>query len=420
MSALRDRLRQLEGQSGSSSGRPGPAQDSPAKTFANKLARLRVDAPPATRSRAGNARDLAARLEGVRLSPDGVLVRSTSIATGTRHGDATIEGGTAAVKLLDPGSPKVGTGSAVAMLDCETTGLSGGTGTVAFMVGVARFEPSVVTLTQLLMPTFGSETAMLARLSETLGGVGVVITYNGRSFDQPLLQTRYRLCRLEDPFASRRNLDLLGLTRRFFSRRWPNCRLQTAERRLLGFARRDDLPGSEAPQAWLDWLRQGRIDELERVFEHNRLDLISLAALLPALAHTVVALDHPDMDPRAAARYLAEQRGPEVALRHLKALRHALEPVDLSEMGRLAKSIGDWPLACNAWEELASRGCPKALLELAMYHEHRRRDPGTALELTERLLRLEGGLAALRHRKARLERKLAHGPGVAGKRKNLR
>jgi hypothetical protein len=342
------------------------------------------------------------------------------MALGTLHGDTRIAGGMVAVDALLPGLGDLQGGHGVALLDCETTGLSGGTGTVAFMVGIARLEESGVDFTQLLIPKFGAEPAMLSQLREELHGVGVVVTYNGKSFDQPLLQSRYRLCGLADPFAAFRHLDLLALTRRLFARRWPNCRLVTAETRLLGFERSDDLPGSEAPQAWLDWLRHRRTANLERVFAHNHWDLVSLAALLPRLAETYFGHQHPDVDPRAIARGLVERQGPEAALQHLNNLGDALEPDDLSLVGTLAKRVGDWPLAVSTWERLASRNCPRALLELAMYHEHRGGNLETALEITERMLSLEGELADLQHRKNRLLRKMGVGPSVAGKCANLR
>ncbi|MFY2763494.1 ribonuclease H-like domain-containing protein [Arenimonas sp. MALMAid1274] len=163
--------------------------------------------------------------------------------------------------------------------DTETTGLAGGTGTRAFMIGAADWHAGGLRLRQLTMATMAAETAMLGLFASWLSPQSVLVSYNGKCYDAPLLNTRYRLARLASPLPGLVHLDLLHPSRRRWKGRWENCRLGTLERQVLGIVREDDLPGAEAPRAWLDYLRGGCARNLRRVAEHNAQDLRSLAAL---------------------------------------------------------------------------------------------------------------------------------------------
>jgi uncharacterized protein YprB with RNaseH-like and TPR domain len=168
--------------------------------------------------------------------------------------------------------------------DTETTGLAGGTGTRAFMIGAADWLDGRFRIRQLTLTTMAAETAMLRTFAEWLSGDTVLVSYNGKCYDAPLLATRYRLARLPNPLAGLAHLDLLHPVRRHWKRQWPNCRLATAERQLLGVVREDDLPGAEAPAAWLTYLRGGSARNLRRVAAHNAQDLKSLAGVLLHMA----------------------------------------------------------------------------------------------------------------------------------------
>jgi uncharacterized protein YprB with RNaseH-like and TPR domain len=166
-------------------------------------------------------------------------------------------------------------------IDTETTGLAGGTGTRAFMIGAAHWEPNGrLRIRQLTITTMAAETAMLQTFAGWLRDDTVLVSYNGKSYDAPLLATRYRLARLPNPLTGLGHLDLLHPVRRRWKGVWENCRLATAERQLLGVVRDDDLPGSEAPAAWLTYLRGGPATNLRRVAHHNAQDLRSLAGVL--------------------------------------------------------------------------------------------------------------------------------------------
>lgn len=169
--------------------------------------------------------------------------------------------------------------------DTETTGLAGGTGTRAFMIGAADWHcdgarGEGLRIRQLLMTTMAAETAMLREFAGWLQPTTVFSSYNGRCYDAPLLKTRYRLARQRCPITPLDHVDLLFPTRRRYRGTWENCRLATIERQLLRVIREDDLPGSEAPAAWLNYLRGGSAVNLRRVAEHNHQDVVTLSLLM--------------------------------------------------------------------------------------------------------------------------------------------
>lgn len=172
--------------------------------------------------------------------------------------------------------------------DTETTGLAGGTGTRAFMIGVADWHiddahGSGLRVRQLMMSTMAAESAMLDLFRSWLSPQTVLSSYNGRCYDAPLLKTRYRLARRGDPISALDHVDLLFPTRRRYRGTWENCKLATIERQLLRVVREDDLPGSEAPAAWLSYLRGGSARNLRRVAEHNHQDVVTLSLLMQRL-----------------------------------------------------------------------------------------------------------------------------------------
>ncbi len=175
--------------------------------------------------------------------------------------------------------------------DTETTGLAGGSGTRAFMIGAADWHDGALRVRQLLTTTMGAEAAMLDAFRQWLKPDSVLVSYNGKCYDAPLLNTRFRLNRMRSPLADLSHVDLLYPTRRRYRGRWENCRLATIERRALGVVREDDLPGSEAPAAWLSYLRGGPARNLRRVLAHNDRDVITLAQLLLHLSLCAVQED---------------------------------------------------------------------------------------------------------------------------------
>lgn len=164
--------------------------------------------------------------------------------------------------------------------DTETTGLAGGVGTRAFMIGASDWVDGQLRVRQLTITTTGAEPAMLEVFRSWLQPGTLLVSYNGRSYDAPLLAARFRLARMGAPLQGIDHLDLLYPTRRRYKGRWENCRLSTIERNALGIVREDDLPGSEAPAAWLYFLRGGSAAALRGVLRHNHQDVVTLSALL--------------------------------------------------------------------------------------------------------------------------------------------
>ena len=171
--------------------------------------------------------------------------------------------------------------------DTETTGLAGGVGTRAFMIGSAQWRGGELVVRQLYLTALGGEAEMLRSFSCGLPADAIFVSYNGRSYDTPLLKGRYRLHRQAHPFDERGHVDLLYPVRRAYRGVWENCRLQTIERQLLGIVREDDLPGHEAPAAWLAYLRGQSSTNLGRVLDHNRQDVVTLAILFDRLAAAI-------------------------------------------------------------------------------------------------------------------------------------
>jgi len=318
----------------------------------------------------------------------------------TRHGRVRL------ADSLQPVWPLAAGHGSIAGVDTETTGLSGGTGTTAFMIGIAQAEPEHVRVRQWLLTGFAGEAAMLVELAEVLAGVDLMLSYNGKSFDLPLLRDRRRLQRVpalpEPP-----HLDLLHPTRRLFRNAWPDCRLGTAEQRLLGLNREDDLPGSEAPRAWRDYLAGGHADDLERVLRHNALDVLSLLVLGPALTRVLRDPAAFAADPVAAAEIWKRSGDREQALSVLAGSRDRLDTRGELELAWALRRAGRWTEAAAIWERLAGDGCVEAMERLAKYHEHVRRDWSRALVYASRL---EEGPES-RRRRRRLVRRLSPDQG---------
>lgn len=250
-------------------------------SLADRLDRLRVANGPTRRP---TAEALAASLGGTVVAPD-LVELSRSFVLPCRHGDVSIESG----RRLAAAARAVGrfdvTPGSLLFLDTETTGLAGGTGTVAFLVGLAWMDGASLHLVQWLMASFAAERVLIGRVRERLGRAGALVTFNGKSFDLPLLKARARLAGCDLGVQEVPHLDLLHATRRLLRAGWPDCRLRTAEMEALRLERVDDLPGVEAPGAWRRWLERGDGSLLERVLDHNRADLLSLAALLALMEH---------------------------------------------------------------------------------------------------------------------------------------
>ncbi len=288
-----------------------------------------------------------------------------------------------------------------AFLDTETTGLAGGSGTCAFLVGVGRITEAGFSVQQFFMRDYGEEASQLNALSRALEGARVLVTYNGKAFDIPLLETRYRMSRVRAPFALMSHLDLLHGARRLWRLRYESCKLTELESRVLGLDRADDVPGELIPHIYFDYVRFGRAERLAGVFHHNQLDIVTLACLTAIVPWAF--RDPAEIDFRHGAEFVSlarwlRQTGrlEEAAVLFRKALARPLADGlmfrtlwDLSEIEKKRKRHD---AALAHLTELASCRNPHraaALEELAKHYEHREKNFALALEFAETALSLE-------------------------------
>jgi uncharacterized protein YprB with RNaseH-like and TPR domain len=375
---LEQRLRLLQGESTQLPLAPATA----AGDFTERLRRLVPKAGGRTEGKAPDEHALADALGAERLAP-GVLRVRRHIEPDSRHGRTRL--GDCLSALPDLLDGPAGHPNGWLFLDTESSGLGSGTGTWAFLCGLLRFESQSPSLCQYLLTRLDAESPYLEAIASELDTACLLVTYNGKSFDGPLLATRLRLAGLATTLDHKPHLDLLHPVRRAFGRVWPDCRLTTAEKRLLGFAREGDLPGAEAPAAWLAWLRRGEVPGLAAVLRHNRWDLLSLPALARPLSQSLFEPAATGADIQSVARLHLSRGDADLALALLLANRDRLMPSALLDLARLQRRRGDWAAAGAIWESLAEKGHPEAIEAQAKYLEHRARDYIHALEWVERL-----------------------------------
>jgi uncharacterized protein len=316
-----------------------------------------------------------------------------------------------------------------AFLDTETTGLAGGCGTYAFLIGVGRITAEGFRVRQFLMREYVEEGSQLAALEEHLNGFDVLITYNGKTYDQPLLETRYRMASRQPPFARLSHLDLLHGARRLWKLRLENCRLMELEREILGFQRDGDLPGELIPYVYFEYLRSREAQRLVPILHHNAIDILTLACLTAIVPAAFRSTDSEALsrvgvrrgeDLAGIARWLVTADEHEKALELFRravdaGLPDALLFRSLWDIALLEKKLDRPHAALQVFSELASCRNPyrvAALEELAKYYEHRERNYALGLEFTKQALTHHDS-NALQHRRARLERRLA-GPRRGG------
>jgi uncharacterized protein YprB with RNaseH-like and TPR domain len=305
-----------------------------------------------------------------------------------------------------------------AFLDTETTGLAGGSGTLAFLIGVGMIEPAGFRVRQFFIRDYAEEKSALHSLSELLKAFEVLVTYNGRSYDQPLLETRYTMSRARHPFSSMEHLDLLFGARRLFKLRLENCRLVNLENQILGVERHGDIPGEMIPYVYFEYLRTKRANRLLPVFHHNVLDIVSLACLTGLIPEAF--RDPENMRARHGSELLGMARWLTMSDRHPEALRMTRRAIEMGlpdsllfralyDAGGIEKKLGLQDAAVATFTDLAASRNPyraKAYEELAKHYEHKERNFAMALECTRAARRADDS-AALAARQTRLESKAA-------------
>jgi hypothetical protein len=314
-------------------------------------------------------------------------------------------------------------------LDTETTGLAGGSGTYAFLIGLGFVEDGAFVLRQLFMRDYREEGAMLQELREIASRFELLVTYNGKSFDAPLLETRYVLNRQVFPFEEKLHFDLLHPARSLWKARFESCRLVELEQLLLGFERENDVPGYLIADIYFRFVRTGDASELPHVLDHNAHDVLSLAALTVSASDMLDEGNAPEnpIDDFSLGRLFQRVENEERSILHYeRALDSGIEGSakrrTLRELADLHKRRGESERAREIWEKLSRENGLEsvfALHELAMHREHREKDYVSALAHCESAIeRLEGGFElppgvrerwreAFEHRRRRLTRRLS-------------
>jgi uncharacterized protein YprB with RNaseH-like and TPR domain len=337
-------------------------------------------------------------------------------------------------------------------LDLETTGLAGGAGTYAFLIGCAWFEGAAFHVRQFFLSSLAAERGILEALNELAASASALVTFNGKSFDIPLIDTRFALNRLPSPLGELPHIDMLHAARRFWRQpedgptgefdddRGRGCRLSDLEWTVCGHERDGDVPGFEIPARYFHYVRSGDTSGLNAVLEHNRLDLLSLAFLTarasqmldegPASARTArealgigMLYERAGRLPDARTAYAAAaglgNRGDNGEKRDVLITDETTQAEALRAYALVARRERLFPEAARAWRyALEIKRCPpriarEATEALAVHHEHRARDLRAARGFAMQSLQYRSTSSrtqAIQHRLARLDRKLAR-PG---------
>ncbi len=315
--------------------------------------------------------------------------------------------------------------------DCETTGLAGGVGTYAFLIGVGYLTGEEFVIEQYFMQDFHQEGAVLTTVAERMAGFEFLVSYNGKCFDLPLLETRWTIHRMDFDHDRWSHIDLLYPCRRLWKKRIGDCSLGNIESRILGVRREVDVPSYMVPQIYFDYLRTGQIEPLVPVFHHNRYDILSLLSLTVTiddlLEESNLSRIQDPVDLQSLGKIHRNLGNHQISVECFKqALSGRLSPeleLEVSlNLAFLYKRIGLAEDAAQIWQKLVETDLLFSLRaheELAKYHEHRKRDYDEALSIVDRAISClsydtlptvgtaeRSRLDSLEYRKSRLQRKI--------------
>ena len=306
-------------------------------------------------------------------------------------------------------------------LDTETTGLTGGTGTFVFMVGLGFFHDGGFSIQQFFMRDYSEERASLSLLKDILESFQFLVTFNGRHYDIPLLETRFILSRIGSKIREMPNFDLLFPSRKIWKGAYENCRLVTLESKLLGMGREDDIPSEWIPSLYFEYIQTGDARRIHRVFYHNRMDILSMVALSGRIH--LIYHDPQAAQPRKGIEHFSLGRLFWDHGCHEKAIpcfEVALERCDddlawevMRWLSMALKKTGQGEKARSLWGEMLTWPYKKdafPYIELAKYYEHRQKDYESAIGFVDKALAQtsptqEGEIELLLRRRRRLEQK---------------
>ena len=301
-------------------------------------------------------------------------------------------------------------------IDTETTGLSGGTGTYPFLVGIGYFTETGFRVEQYFMNDLSAELQMLEIIISKFNSKTILVSYNGKSFDVNLLNTRFISNGINYPIKNLQHIDLLHLVRRLWKGSFGSCSLQNIEKFVLRSFREmdDEIPGAQIPAVYFEYLEFAKADKLENVFLHNQADIISLAILLNVTSEILSSkLSWKDLmvNPLGLAKLQYDFGNKKKALNLLEEA--ILEPDCRKYLTSIYKKESFWEKAILHWKDAAADNEIYALVELAKYYEHQLADYSLALHYCEKALEIITNsywidpekLEELAHRKRRLEKR---------------
>lgn len=352
-----------------------------------------------------------------------------------RYPAGSVHGGFRLAGALDIGSrslsllcPEYGTDSIstdkLLFLDTETTGLSGGVGTVAFLVGIGYFEGDCYIVKQYFMRDYNEEAAMLLELNRMLAGCRGLVTFNGKSFDWNLLQSRFIANRIRPAIKEPVHIDLLFPSRKLWGLKLESCRLSSLEENILGETRTDDIPGSMIPAVYFKYLEDRNTGDIKKVISHNKLDILSLVSLLQKITGM---LENPLSECLCEHELLGlgriyQKNGEEDNVINCMELcarsgDFSIKAAAIKHLTGIYKRSGKYDKALKHWESMLESSGGFYLfpmVQMAMYYEHKEKNASKALEIIEKAIELslrnglrEGnGFSELRKRRDRLSRKV--------------
>jgi hypothetical protein len=276
--------------------------------------------------------------------------------------------------------------------DLETTGLAGGAGTFAFLIGFAWWEDDILKTEQYFLPDFGREYALFNRIQSWLEKFEYIISYNGKSYDMPLLSNRFVLNRLQPDFKNKKHIDIVHLCRRIWKNSLPSCSLKSIETLLLNIIRKDDIPGEYIPQAYFNYIQTGNIHEVIRMIEHNRLDIVSLALIFDKLhfiSHNLKALPIDENALGCLAKLACTINNP-TFFNFFKSTDVINIPDSVKYwLSLYYKKNHAWEKAFILWVELSHNAeyYMFAQEEIAKYYEHKKQDLQAALNTIQKVFK---------------------------------
>jgi hypothetical protein len=317
---------------------------------------------------------------------------------GHQHGSHKIEKDFSFDTLLD--LVKIGSRdinlNQIVFIDTETTSLSSGAGTIIFLIGLGYFTEDGFRINQYFLDNPYEELALLTYVNNEVSKYALVVSYNGSSFDLPILKSRFALHKLKSPFIELDHLDLLHLSRRVWKTRLLNCRLRDIENSVLNFYRHEEeVPGYLVPQIYFDYLHTNDARPLRGVFYHNQMDVLSLALTFSQLSKLVMTPygmgDNESPDLLSIARLFERNRLWQESA-HLyrlsldNGLEEDLEAVALLRYGNICKRLQHFEEAVEFWSSSFHCGSFEAGVEIAKYYEHQKRDFTSALDWVNRIV----------------------------------